>query len=78
MQGWVPYHKAIDEKKFGNGDQFNFETGVQHHTYTKDLFVLDEERPMPACPALRLREDLDGTATPSFEGLSEVKPQVSK
>ena len=76
MQMWLPYHKAVDKSKFGEGGQYNFEGGVQDHTYTKDIFDIDPKGPVPVCPALRLKTNLDGTSTPSFEGLENLKPKV--
>lgn len=76
IQQFIPYHQAIEEKKFKEGEQFQFKVGVQNHTYAKDLFDIKEGAPMPVCPALKLKTDLDGTSTPSFEGLEDLKPEV--
>ena len=76
MQQFIPYHKAVDVDKFQEEGQYEFHTGVQHHTYAKDLFENDAEI-SPVCPALCLRKDLDGTASPSYEGMEDIKPKVS-
>ena len=73
MQQFLPYHQAVDPTKYQTGDRFEWKTGVQNHTYTKDIFDMPEDR-MPVCPALRLKEDLDGTSSPSFAGLEDMKP----
>ena len=76
MQQFIPYHKAVDPTKFQNQDDFEWNTGVQNHTYAKDLFEIDSEI-TPVCPALCLRKDLDGTASPSYDGIEDLKPSVS-
>ena len=73
MQGFLPYHQAIDKTKF-QVDGYMWETGIQNHTYTKDLYTFDEKVKVPKCPVLCLRKDLDGTASPSFEGMENLKP----
>ena len=76
MQAWIPYHKAVDETTFGEGEQYQFELGVQNNTYAKDLFDIAKNGPVPVCPALKLKSNLDGTSTPSFEGIQSLKPKV--
>lgn len=76
MQQFIPYHKAVDGKKFQAEGQYEWHTGVQQHTYARDLFNMNADT-TPVCPALCLRKDLDGTASPSFEGIEDVKPKVS-
>lgn len=73
MQSFLPYHQAVDAKRYQENG-FVWETGVQCHTYAKDLFTFKENEKVPKCPALRLRKDLDGTASPSFEGMENLKP----
>ena len=76
-QQFIPYHKAIDANRYQEGERFVWEAGKQQHTYTKDLFDMDEKL-VPVCPALRLkRSALDGTCSPSFEGIEDMKPTVS-
>ena len=77
MQQFIPYHQAVNPRKYQAGDRFVWETGIQNNTYAKDLFELDSTEPMPKCPALRLRQDLDGTSSPSYEGMEDMKPAVS-
>ena len=78
MQGFLPYHKAIASEKF-QGDDFEWHTGIQDHTYAKDIFEVgaNEDEDRMVAPALRLRPDLDGTASPSYEGMEDIKPEVS-
>ena len=76
MQQFIPYHKAVDPEKFQANGQYEWHTGVQNHTYAKDLFTNNSET-TPICPALCLRPDLDGTASPSYDGLEDIKPNVS-
>ena len=78
MQQFIPYHKAVDTKKFQAEDAYEWNTGVQEHTYAKDLFegVDDDAEITPLCPAICLRKDLDGTSSPSYEGQEDVKPKV--
>ena len=77
MQGYLPYHKAIASEKF-QGDDFEWHTGIQNHTYARDLFELGEaeSEDKVVSPALRLRKDLDGTASPSYEGVEDLRPEV--
>ena len=77
MQQFIPYHSAVDPDRFQSGDRFIWETGIQSHTYCKDLFDIPDETMMPVCPALRLKNNLDGTSSPSFEGIEDMKPTVS-
>ena len=76
MQQFIPYHQAINPNRFQEGG-FEWKTGKQNHTYAKDIFDLEGVVQMPKCPALRLRKDLDGTASPSWEGITAQKPKVS-
>ena len=75
MQQFIPYHKAIDAKKFQEPGQYEWHVGKQNHTYAKDLFNMNADT-TPVCPALRLRNDLDGTASPSYDGMEDLKPEV--
>ena len=79
MQAFIPYHKAVPAEKF-QGDDFEWKTGYQNHTYTKDLFQSPDSGRVDkvVCPALRLRKDLDGTASPSYEGVEDLRPKVTK
>ena len=77
MQGFIPYHSAVDPTKFQQGEKYRWRTGIEEHTYVKDIFNLNKDDPIPISPALRLKTDLDGTSTPSYEGLNEVKPTVN-
>ena len=77
MQQFIPYHKAVDPKKFQDGG-FNWETGVQNNTYAKDIFDFEGTPVVPKAPALRLRTNLDGTCSPSYEGMADLRPSVSK
>ena len=79
MQQFMPYHKMVNPTTFQPGERFEWNSGAQSHTYAKDLFDFDPDNnaDIPICPALRLKETLDGTCTPSFEGLTELKPKVS-
>ena len=77
MQAHIPYHAAVNEQTFQYGDEFIWEAGKQNHTYTKDLFDIDSKEPMPKSPALRMKTNLDGTSSPSYEGIEELKPEVS-
>ena len=75
MQMFLPYHRALDPEKFQNGE-FIWKTGVQNLTYAKDLFDFESDT-IPKAPALRLRSDLDGTSSPSYEGIAHLRPRVS-
>ena len=75
MQQFIPYHKAVDVDKFQDESEYEWHAGAQHHTYAKDLFENDAET-SPVCPALCLRKDLDGTSSPSYEGMEDIKPKV--
>ena len=77
MQQFMPYHEAVDPRKYQSGDQFVWETGLQNHTYAKDLFDLASDEDMPICPALRLKKSVDGTCSPSFDGIADQIPSVS-
>ena len=77
MQQHIPYHSAVSKQKFQYGDEFVWKAGKQDHTYAKDLFEIDSNEDMPKSPALRLRTDLDGTSSPSYEGIEDLRPQVN-
>ena len=76
MQMFLPYHKAIASEKYQ--EDFEWHTGIQNHTYAKDLFELGEAESddKVVSPALRLKKELDGTASPSYEGVEDLRPKV--
>ena len=74
---FLPYHQAVNPQKYQAGDKFAWKTGKQNNSYAKDLFDLSSSEPIPKAPALRLREDLDGTNSPSYEGMEDLRPDVS-
>ena len=78
MQAYIPYHAAIDPQKFQDGDKFDWKVGDQYHTYAKDIFDINPDEPMPKAPALRLKDDLDGTSAPSYDGIdANLIPSVN-
>ena len=76
MQQFMPYHDAVYTPKYQSGDRFEWETGVQNHTYAKDIFELDSNEDIPICPALRLKATVDGTCSPSYDGIARQIPKV--
>ena len=76
MQQFMPYHDAVDARKYQSGDRFVWESGIQDHTYARDIFEIDSNEDMPICPALRLKSSVDGTCSPSYDGIEDLIPQV--
>ena len=78
MQQFVPYHQAVNAQEFQEGERFVWRTGIEHNSYAKDLFVAKEEGIVAKSPALTVKNDLNGTSSPSYDGMEDMKPQVSK
>ena len=77
MQQFIPYHQAVNSQKYQAGNQYEWNTGRENNSYAKDLFDLSSSEPIPKAPALRLRKDLDGTCSPSYDGMEDLRPQVN-
>ena len=76
MQQFIPYANAVNSQDYQEGEQYVWRTGIEDNTYAKDLFNLSSTGRIPKSPALCLKSDVDGTSSPSFEGMEELIPKV--
>ena len=76
MQQFIPYPQAINAETFQEGERYVWRTGIESNSYAKDLFNLSSNGRLPVSPALMLRHDVDGTSSPSFEGMEDLIPKV--
>ena len=77
MQQFIPYHQAVNAQDYQEGEKFVWRTGIENNSYAKDLFLPREDGTIPKAPALTVKPDLDGTSSPSYDGMEEMKPSVS-
>ena len=74
MQQFIPYHQAVDAQVYQEGERFVFRTGIEDNTYAKDLFDFGQSGMVPKSPALKLKWHINGTSSPSWDGMEDIKP----